>query len=508
MRQHPATEWREDGVLLGYISGPFSQLVLRNHQNDNPAKVIETDLIDPITDAEILDSVEYDSQTFTRLLEKRRKDETPEMLAGYDPFSRERYSDPMLAKALTEATGIQQTLAESVVHGHESIHFSISNQYPQLYTKAELDSYILACEMASGFDIEEAGPHIANVNTTQNYSTLAQEAIALEAQAEYLATNLGPEAGAQFRDRYISGARNWLFEPNEPGSKIGSLEHKGALWAYKVVNELWDIPIREVMFRLTTEDTHISPDTVLLTALTGDPSEIRNTDPTTQWEILIEHLNKKADMDPIAIAGGTREYLPRYGTDIDANAVRDSGLQFAEELSKYYSSRKKENIERIGYPRHWVPLFVDSYPGFNSGKSLFDILQSLYITRIGKSRQLLIDPETYNWAVGTKLFDLALDLWRMREQLVMPVIAHSPPIHVRPENLEERLRAPYLDGEYISSRHIAAENKARTLDLLAGVKERMSQEQSDQWRTTIRELRALGAAIMEPDKTTIRRYLS
>lgn len=508
MRQHPATEWREDGVLLGYVSGPFSQAVLPRIQNNNPAKVVDENLIDPISDAEILDYIEYDSEIFSQLVAQRSQGETPEALAKYDPFSRERYSHPMLAKALTEATGDHRTLAKSVIHGHESAHFSISNQFPHLYADSELKSYVLTCEMAFGFEPENYGPFVADINSSLNYSTLAQEAIALEAQAEYLSYNLDPESGAEFRDHYISGARDWLFEPNLPGSKVGSLEHKGALWAYNVINELWDIPIREVMFRVVTEDSNLNPDAVLLSSLCADRDEVANADRAAQWDIFLEVIEEQLNVKNISIAGGTSEYLPWYGTNLDQTEVHNSEIRLTKGLDKYFSSSKHEIIKKNGYRSHWVPLLVDSYPGFNSRKTLLDVLQGLYVTRVGNSRQLLVDPETYQWAAGTKLFDLALDIFYMRERLLTPVIANSPPIHVQPGYLEKRLRAAYIDDEYVSSRTYVKQNKERIINLLTDMQSRIDQDYSDQWRSTIRELRTLGTAILDNDKSKIRRYLS
>jgi len=522
----PPRKWREEGVLLGYHSGPYSQWLLRpgrafhqpasQRRQELPTSVptgataipFGVEVSDPLTEPGSRLAEPLDTET---LLDEFRSADRP---ARYDPIARERFTQIGTFSALhSDADEEQQGYAESLIT-HEEAHRHISNVYPDIYGKQRLMMYRLTIDILSGVDISDIPRLIVKSCKSTFQTELAQEARALHTQAKFLHNQVGPAYAEEFRQKNLAPVdqvRDDIERGSEPTTELDP--HDVAFWLFDEGLSHWDIPLREIAFRVIDGSKRAHADGVLFEALNCEAEEVANASPAQQLDILMESIENLETAT--LVMGGSLPQLPDIsGREWNAfkTAAATNGLgtdstpsQQHHDMVGFEFTRAVDNkfITRL-------PLLVRDYPGQYDEVNLWNILSNLYVTRVGgpsgEIRQLLIDPLVYEWTKGTDLLRMAIDLWRFREHTLMPIvrtITHN--VEYGQNDLVTLVRVGKTDGNYDFSD--VTTGRTEPIDSISRSINEVLPKLREEYDHLREQLRKLGLALLEQDSAAVARYL-
>jgi len=345
-----------------------------------------------------------------------------------DPIARELYIPAQYSELLEGLSAETQTpiepqsqaetfvLSEVVVH--EATHALLADREYHYYRPQLLNSFQIPLEFVSANATDETtvetfirtvlGTIEANVA-----SELVQEAAAIRAQRQFLEKQPGCNDLLDYVN-YRSAIDEYSHQEEPPRTLQEYPVHALADWLGDYLDDVWEIDIlrHAFRFRWNTENGpknagYIYPDQVLINATFAEPERINDRSPEQQRTYLTELVEENEEdrlVDPLWQQNPNQESIGWKDRKI---ITRDINRDLLEGL-----------IDRQDF--EVVPLVATQYPGIESGRTLAEILDSIYVVNEPGIRQLYIESQTYSWAQDTDLLKLAIKLWRLRESYFQP----------------------------------------------------------------------------------------
>jgi hypothetical protein len=454
-----ASRLRDSGVLLGYCSRDYYRTVRRG-TGETFRRVGE--LVDPLGDpADEAPRKGYDPG-----------EDLP--LGMYDPLARELYTHPQLER-LREAG--RHDDAEAVVE-HEAAHVSRANEEWHIYDRAREDSFyaslVLLRRGASASDLVRK--MLVNSGKLVINSELAQEGIATTHDGSPGAVG---DAGAG------------------DGSPVDGT-HSMANWLRtEWFPRHWAVDPFALAFGMTAPGGEpVPPDRVLRIATTLDPAELAECDAPKQTELLTETVTDRQDSGGLRLTAPGRAGLTTGALPVDAVSRRSA-------FDTLQTSRLEALVDNGQY---WaIPVSAREYPGVPDGCTLWDLLDSLFVTEVEGARRLFL-PESSQWATDTRLLELALSLWELRERTYMRLFrAFRRGVRYDPDRLASLATELQATGRADPS-SVGGMFDTSSADEFAISTAMDVEKLEDRYMPLLRELDRLGRAILEEDEQTIREY--
>jgi hypothetical protein len=459
-----ASRLRDSGVLLGYCSRDYYRTV-RCGTGETFRRVGE--LVDPLGEpADEAPRKAYDPG-----------EDLP--LGMYDPLARELYTHPQLEQ-LREAG--RHDDAEAVIE-HEAVHVSQANEEWHIYDRAREDSFytslVLLRRGASASDLVQE--MLINGGKLLINSELAQEGIATTHDG-----SLGAVGGAEAGD----------------GSPVDGT-HSMANWLRtEWFPRHWEVDPFMLAFGMTAPGGEpVPPDRVLRIATTLDPAELAECDAPKQVELLTETVLDRQDIGGVRLTAPGRAGLTTEAPPVDAVSRRTA-------FDTLQTSRLEELVDNGQY---WaIPVSAREYPGVPDGCTLWDLLDSLFVTEVDGARRLFL-PESSQWATDTRVLELALSLWALRERTYIRLFrALRRGVQYDPDRLgslaTELQDAGRTDPSSVDGLLDTSSADKWMWDTSAISMKTDIEQLEDQYVPLLRELDRLGRAILDGDEDTIREY--
>jgi hypothetical protein len=417
-RLEAATVLRDEGVLLGYVSAGHERLVA---PGGGGAAVGE--VVDPLAPPD----PERAPEALRAAARTRLDGPDPAALdeadvagfeAGWDPLARELYANDLLGAALRESApaGVRR-YAESIVHAHEATHAALADREAHFY-RAGFDSQLFlltrvleAHSYGRSVPTELYGRITEHAWETLTKGELTQEAVAFDVQRRYLdreRPGVEPPSVASFRrmaaEAVGEGRPTERFETNPV--------HPTADWLRERLADAWTLDPATFAFAFYHEGGgSLPPDVVLLAAAAVAPERVADTDAAEEWRLLVDAVRAYCQGGglpaPAKVVGAPDDAvdLPTPTRDAVARDARRSVLERATDSGRHDD----------------VAVLARRYPGQPRGRTLNDLLWATYAVRHGGTRRLLLPPG-YDWALGTRLLELAVALLRFHDAVLMPPV--------------------------------------------------------------------------------------
>lgn len=343
---------------------------------------------------------------------------------------------------------------------HELSHDAITQQEHQFYLEPKVQSFEITILYYSNTNNHRLVPVISQLAESVSATELVQEAYAIRRQRRFLrqqpASSFLSEILQEFN--YQSSIGDFL-ESGEPvGTYIETLNndhgtadvlrypsHTFADWLNKRAAETWEIDVLDYAFRIQgailnqsnfgeqfpDQPLHLPDEvfksSVLLAIQPGNTPIVHECAPDQQPELLTEFL-----ANYIQDAGDQQWHK---SSSLLGQQKHTGVLQVRNRRDAAFSRRMvKERSARDRNLDYLLPLLSADYPGTQIDNPLWSILDGMYtVVEENGERSLYIEREVYDWAMRTRLLDIAIELWNAREELFMPIfqlfntnIAYSP----------------------------------------------------------------------------------
>jgi hypothetical protein len=190
--------------------------------------------------------------------------------------------------------------------------------------------------------------------------------------------------------------------------------HPTADWLRKRLADTWTLDPATFAFAFSYGDRgFLAPDRVLLAAAAVDSDRIADADRATEWRLLTDAVRAysrgtgNAMSAPTKVVGAPDDAvdLPTMTREATARNTRRSVLEQAADAGRH----------------DHVAVLARRYPGQPHGRTLNDLLWATYAVRREGTRRLLLPPG-YDWALGSRLLELAVALLRFHDTVLMPPV--------------------------------------------------------------------------------------
>lgn len=371
----------------------------------------------------------------------------------YDPFAREllvpRNKIEVHEKAENGWKNIEDLWYWSQVK-HEGKHRALTDEEDQFYLPAKISSFLAPLRFIAGLNPGEDILETALMaNQFISKSMVTQEGIAVCRQYTFLRNQDAPTELVEATDLageidafLASGDTPETYRETQKKGNIikTSPEHCLGQWCYNQISDQWTIDVMDAAFRigmsaeLTTPSGITAPrsnivvpsDTILM-VITFLDEELPECDTEAQQRELIEN---RLQNDKNVFGEGLTHWMGLHRWSGFLKAEKPGGTKIRSVSSPTLINRGKirqgtrkmyaqiADESQIDFP---LPIVLSQYPGMDRGKTLWTILDNLYVLPDNNGeRQLRCHTDVYKWAKGTRLFDIAVELWSLREQIFMP----------------------------------------------------------------------------------------
>lgn len=448
-----------------------------------------------------------------------------------DPLARELYVNEDLRKQATHSSKItnpEEAWASSILRVHEPIHAGLAEQFTHLFGP------IRALSFNHTLRIINEGPRLQHKPFVENLvepivdsawsrledSEFTQEAIALNSQRNFLEQFNSSGRNSDWEEIVESTKWHRLIEyylqegsfPNEDSDRAtieDVIGHAVGDWlAEQLKEDFWKINPLNTAFCLFTpasdreSGTIASPDSVLLMAASFTQNDLEDLSATQQLNFLIERLQDKTNTSFEAIASTNSK--ERNISSADYQEI-GTGEGF-----EHWQSRqlKMAIIEELWY---LIPLYWSSYENDIRGTDavFWDVLDGI-ATDVDENngqltRRLWLESK-YEWARGTPLLKLAVQLWHLREHTLLPYIRTY--YQTRDVNVEAHLSdiQDIADGSLPPKREwTEAGNNKKFMEKVRLLHDR-TPAMRKQYEHLLNGLNTLGRAIYQEDRDTIATF--
>jgi hypothetical protein len=500
-----ATTADDTGATFGHVSRELESL-LEEFGSLKSKKIAELGSVPDLSPAK-----EFDNNT----------------LASYDPLARELKIPDVLYDRFGHDENLD-IIIKSLIEAHEYIHYDLVEQESHFYLNAMLESF-QAPLLAVRESIPPIYQKIADVafeaNTFITRSILFHEGKAVTTQLnflrshnqsgeinEYISMFDYPEHLTEFLnsgespETYLEN----LVEENH-GYDLGNHpEHAFGPWCWRKVQERWDIDVFRRAFKFQSEAKRdlptgkstsgnllVPPDVVLTrAAFTDQPLE--STPEEQQEKLLIDII---------------RDHYQKRGSKskplFEQTATRTGEIKLHDRQEAKRRLRRQKlqtDVTQGGY--FLVPLHATDYPGCSENQNLWNILTHMYVVKdVSGSRHLSCHKDILSWAKNTQLLRLAIQIWRLREILYIPIFrAISQFVIYKPRKTLQAVRDHEVPSGIISSRSTGS-NPQKYEIVEENYWNHCSQFNPNKFEGLCDELQKLGRAILNENKRTVRSYL-
>jgi hypothetical protein len=229
-------------------------------------------------------------------------------------------------------------------------------------------------------------------------------------------------------------------------------------------------------------------------------SELEDLEAASQRILLVEQLQ--------ANTGGSYDTVIKSSRGTSEHPEHEIQLK---SMSDVFSFWRSENLKRSIEDEIWclVPLYAATYPGSDAGNrpTLWELLDGLATDTVIKNgqyvRRLWLETRFSN-IVGTPLFSLAVKLWKLRDQILLPLIRlyhKTTDIDVGRmlENSEAILDNKVLDPDFGTSKVIVSSEFLERVNYL----HEQSPKLRENFEDIIKLMKKLGRAIANDNKKII-----
>lgn len=503
---------RDTGVLLGYLSEPHQSEIRASEESFHTIDESVNPLFDEMS---------------SNIVDPKRTVEGQGVTPQYDPIGRSLHTPPLFKRALQgkpDSQVVTQT-ANSILY-HEMSHYELGRREAHLYEGDRLGTYVATLTM-----LHSGNTQITSDSTTENttaiqlqldrcvgdivYSEIAQEAVAISAQRYQLETSSldqrTKEAVSDIVDRSIESLDEALIHDDPHYLEQSPVHALGDWLRQRWFADSWDIDPVEYAFGVATEFKHPRPDVALLAATCVDPDEISNCDPSQQVTLLTEQL--------ASLTGGVYRYIvdpSHHESQINLNHRQgDIGQFLRQDATTRLATAKHEVLQELVGQNQYeaIPVVADSYLERRPEVSLWSILDEMHVTTLSNQNERLhhvsIPERVFQWADGTRLLEMAIELWKLREEVFMRMFrawrcnsSHNPAVVL--EFVQELQQTGSASG-YTPEDFLTVDSQE--------IKEQYNRvtdqidDYRDQYASLLTDLRRLGKALYEDDKSTIENFV-
>jgi hypothetical protein len=420
-----ATVLRDEGVLVGYCSPQHRQRWL-----DPAGAGLELDeQVDPLAPPsldDVPDAIRPVTEEYRREASPDPESLTLERVAstefdvGWDPLARELHADGLMSAALSERAprGVR-AFAESVVKAHETTHAAVGRRYSSIYEYGYLGELLatirILCDLlygrGFGASMRFHGTAIGSSHVRIVATELTQEFAALRQQRSYLDRRADAPDPADAPLPELADAVDDAITEDRPTDELAANpEHAVADWLRRRLSA-WELDLLDYAFAFETESSFVSPDVVLSVAAAVDPERVASTPVADQPRLLADAVAAYRDR--------ADDRLPNRLVGVDPDGVSLPSLDREGRMDELRTYRCEVATDNRACAE--IPLVARCYPGQPRGRTLGALLWSSYVTEVGGVRRLLLPPG-YEWARGTRLLELAVDIHRLHDKLAtLPV---------------------------------------------------------------------------------------